>query len=251
MKNSSLSVLIPAAGRGKRLGILTRNKNKSLLMIDGKELILHSICNFRLFGIRNVIVVLGYKKNQVAKTVGNLAKLCYNPFYQKSGILDSVWRAKTQLIGRPFIFTTSDHYFHPSVLENLLNTPGKLSIVIQKKENYQDEDLKVQIENNQITKFGKKMSNTEATGEFAGMAFFDAEASTCFFKEIETFFKNGKSSYYVMDVIYSISQKCGISVNFSFCDEYSRIEIDSVRDLVQGRKLKSIEKHNPLQDLGC
>ena len=230
-------VLITAAGRGKRMGVLTRTNNKSLFLINNTPLISHIINVFKKFKFEKIFVVTGYQSEKVVKVIGNEANCVFNASYLNSGILVSIQKVRSKLQGKSFIFSPGDHFFKSNVVESLLNTSGDIRIVIQKKEEYSKDDAKVIIKNAKIIEMGKNIPEAHAMGEFTGMAYFSEKVSKIFFKEIEDLIKNGFVNAYVMDVIIRMNQKYSFPINYSYCKENSRIEIDSVSDLIHARKI--------------
>jgi choline kinase len=243
-KVKNIKVVIPAAGFGKRMGALTNSTNKALMKVGQESLIIHSLKNFRAMGLSDIIVVVGYKRNEVIKEIGSLANCIYNPFFHVSGILVSLWMAQKFLKGKKFIFSTSDHFFHKDVLKALLKQPEELRVLVQKKKLYSKEDAKVRIKNSKVIQMSKQIPPEQSNGEFAGMAYFGARASRYFFEELEDFFENGRLDSYVMDAIMEISKKKKIPIDCTICKENQRIEIDSVSDLVKARRLRLFGKYD-------
>jgi len=118
--------LITAAGLGKRFGALTKRTNKCLLHVEGKPLVVYIVEKFKKVGIKDIYVTSGYQNAVVEKYLKSSTKVIYNPFYRVSGILGSFWEARHAMAGKAFLFTTSDHFFHPSVLQNLLKKHGDI-----------------------------------------------------------------------------------------------------------------------------
>ena len=233
-----VKAFITAAGMGKRFGALTQKTNKCLLKVDGRPLISHILDKLEAAGIRDTVVVTGYQSPLIDKCVGQRAQTVFNPFYRVSGILASFWAARHSLEGRPFLFTTSDHFFHPAVLRDCLLAPSSdIRIVVQKKKRYTKEDAKVTIRGLNVLNIGKNIPVDEAQGEFGGMAYFSPRASSRFFKELQLHFEKGALGGYMMDLLTLIKQKYTMPIRYSVCSEDSRIEVDSVHDLVQARSL--------------
>ncbi len=232
-----MRALITAAGMGKRFGVLTRKTNKSLFHVDGRSLIEHLLMRLKVAGIRKIYVVTGHQHALLKKHVAASASVFYNPFYRVSGILGSFWAAREALDGKPFLFTTSDHFFHPAVLRDCLGKKADLRIVVQKKKCYTKEDAKVIIQNSKVIHLSKDIPLKNAHGEFGGMVFFSARASTRFFEELEGLFQKGDLHGYVMDILLLISRKYAMPITYSQCTEASRIEVDSVHDLIVARRM--------------
>lgn len=63
--NESTTAIILAASRGKELGKLTETKPKAMVDIAGKPLIAHIVNAYNSIGMKDIIVVRGYKKETV------------------------------------------------------------------------------------------------------------------------------------------------------------------------------------------
>lgn len=232
-----VKALITAAGLGKRFGALTKRTNKCLLHVDGKPLIVHIVEKFKKAGIKDLYVTSGYQNTVVERHLKSSAKVIYNPFYRVSGILGSFWEARHVLSGRAFVFTTSDHFFHPSVLQNLMKKDGDIKIVVQRKKNYTKEDAKVIIRGVRVIKMEKNIPVKEAHGEFCGMTYFSPRASKLFFKELKHSFEKEGLYGYMMAILLTLSHKHSIPIHYSTCQEYLRTEVDSVHDLIVARRM--------------
>ena len=66
-----MRAVVLAAGRGKRLGALTDDTPKPLLVAGGKTLVEHVLGGVAAAGIADVAVVCGYRSEQVAAFVGD------------------------------------------------------------------------------------------------------------------------------------------------------------------------------------
>ncbi|MHA1584569.1 MAG: nucleotidyltransferase family protein, partial [Promethearchaeota archaeon] len=62
---------ILAAGIGKRLAPLTDTRPKPLIPIAGKPLLQHTIEDLRDNGITEILLIVGYRKDQIIEYFGN------------------------------------------------------------------------------------------------------------------------------------------------------------------------------------
>ena len=69
-----MQALILAAGTGSRLGKHTKENTKCMLEINGKTLIQHTIEKLSNAGITKLIMVVGYKKDNLIKHLGGRYK---------------------------------------------------------------------------------------------------------------------------------------------------------------------------------
>jgi L-glutamine-phosphate cytidylyltransferase len=228
---------ITAAGLGSRFGAVTRNTNKGLLEVEEKSVLMHSLEKLQAAGIDETYVVGGYQFGQLRQRIGDVATLIFNPFYEVSGILGSFWSAQPYLKDCAFVFTTSDHFYCPTVLADCLQTEDEINIVVQQKSNYTKEDLKVILDGAEVVHMGKDLSPESAHGEFGGMAYFSQAGSQLFFRALQNMLENGQLKGYVADALMQVRTEYGVPIRYSLCHDGSRIEIDSVHDLREARKI--------------
>ena len=222
---------------GKRFGAVTRSTNKGLLVVHQQSLLLHIIRKFKEVGIQDTYVVAGYQRERLKKEVGSQATIILNPFYSVSGILGSFWMARQALKDSPFLFTTSDHYFESQVLAQCLGSCRDVCVVVQKKKRYTKEDAKVILKGDEVVAMEKDLPVKEAQGEFGGMVYFSQKGARLFFKILENTLEKAVLKGYVMDILNRMRDQHGMPIHYSLCFEGSRIEIDSVYDLIKARKL--------------
>ncbi|MDO8508452.1 MAG: nucleotidyltransferase family protein [Nanoarchaeota archaeon] len=69
-KLESLSCILLAGGRGSRLGKVTANIPKPLVRVGKYSLLEHNLFYLRDFGIKNLIISIGYKGNAIKEYLG-------------------------------------------------------------------------------------------------------------------------------------------------------------------------------------
>ena len=94
-----------AAGKGSRLGKYTKNNTKCMLEVYGKTLLERAIDALLKANIKDFIIVLGYKGDNVKKYIeeSGLDKLInityiYNDVYDTTNNIYSLYLAKDYLI---------------------------------------------------------------------------------------------------------------------------------------------------------
>ena len=66
-----MKAVIIAAGEGKRLRPITSSRPKPLIPIAGKPLLEHTILGLKNSGIKEVLLVVGYKENLIKTYFGD------------------------------------------------------------------------------------------------------------------------------------------------------------------------------------
>jgi len=75
------TAIILSGGRGERLRPLTDKIPKTLLPVKGKPIVEHAIDNFKKYGIKDIILSLGYKSEKIMSYFGNGKRFGVNISY--------------------------------------------------------------------------------------------------------------------------------------------------------------------------
>lgn len=107
-----MRAMILAAGRGERMGELTKNTPKPLLRAKGKYLIEYSIDSLKQAGIREIVINISYRADQIKAALGNGEKYGVKIFYsEEEERLETgggICKALPLLGHQPFIVMSSD-----------------------------------------------------------------------------------------------------------------------------------------------
>jgi choline kinase len=155
---------------------LTRNTPKSLLDLgDGYTLLEHQLRSIADAGIHDVSLVTGYRSEQIEAKIQAYSEfrftIVYNPVYRMANNIVSAWMGLKDL-SEPVILVNGDDLFQPSVVANLIQSPHEITMVIDRKPVYDDDDMKVVIEDDRIVDVGKELPAGTANGESIGMMLF-------------------------------------------------------------------------------
>jgi len=119
--------VILAAGDGTRLAPLTDYRPKPLVPVLGRPLIEYTIRSFAQVGIRELVIVIGYRGEMIAQEIGYKRsyglKVSYVPnSCYKGGNGTSIHAARPHLADEPFILAMADHMITAPLLGKLLET---------------------------------------------------------------------------------------------------------------------------------
>lgn len=164
--------IILAAGLGTRMYSDFPNTPKTLLPI-GDEPILQHIYN-AIEGLGDVYAVVGGKADKIEHYIEshNLPIFTvFNPFYESSNNMVSLWLALKDLRGRYNEITVinGDTWFTRKTAERLHGSKGDMVLCVSKKDVCPREDMKVYAEHDIITNLGKELDIDKAIGEFIGV----------------------------------------------------------------------------------
>jgi len=153
-----MQVLILAAGTGSRLGKYTKENTKCMLEVNGDTLIKQALEKLNEIGIEKLILVVGYKKDNLIKHIGNKYKkikieYVENTVYDKTNNIYSLYLAKDKLEEDDTILLESDLLFEKRILEKLLNDKRENLAVVDKYQIWMDGTSVTLDENDNIIGF--------------------------------------------------------------------------------------------------
>lgn len=192
---NQVKAIILSAGFDEQLLPLTQDRPKSMLDIAGKSLLERQIETLSRCGIRDVIVVRGYKKEAIQ--LPNIR--CYdNDDFAKGYILSSLFRVKHELEGRCLLLY-GDILFDQTIVEKLLKSSGDLSLVVDRAWKDQRPETRPQafppelvitdsVPRNgyrflpstrpaRVRQIGRTLDPARANGEFIGMALLSSRGA--------------------------------------------------------------------------
>ena len=229
--------LIAAAGLSTRLQDLSDRRNKVLADLGGETLLSTILTSFEQCGVADPVVVAGYDARAVRQACAGRARCVLNPFYEHYGILGSVWLARTDLDGRPFVFTTGDHYFAlPRFRAFLADQPEADVLVDVELKVCDEEDMKVFLNHSgKLRTMSKTFYPGPVLGEFTGAVRFSAEGSTQLFDTLEKYVWQHGVQGYLADVLCALHRKWELAFHLS--SDHHRVEVDFPCDLTRACQL--------------
>ena len=180
-----MKIIILAAGRGTRLMPLTRNTPKPLIDIgNGYTLLERQLDGIMESGVVDeVILVIGYLSEQIEAKVkkihedGLKIKTIYNPFFDVSNNLISLWLAMSEMT-TDFMITNGDNLFDPEIFSELVsNHNNGIALAISKKEHYDTDDMKVSLSSGYLTEVNKTILTANTDAESPGLAIVKGDLS--------------------------------------------------------------------------
>lgn len=109
--------LIPAAGMGERLGPIALAIPKELLMVGDKACIEHVVEAFKIAGITEIVIVVGWRKHALLDYFGSGNRLDVNITYvvqdERDGLAKAVECGKKAINNDSFAVILGDNFFYP------------------------------------------------------------------------------------------------------------------------------------------
>jgi choline kinase len=173
-----MKLIILAAGKGERLMPLTRNTPKPLLDLgNGYTLLEEQMRAVEASGVvAEIVLVIGYLAAQVEAKLqfhrdnGLCLRTVYNPFYEVSNNLMSLWLARHEMTG-DFMVTNGDNLFTPEVFRGLAAENGDgITLSVSPKTVFDPDDMRVSLEAGAVQRVSKQLADAVSHAESPGLA---------------------------------------------------------------------------------
>lgn len=233
MENDIIAIVM-AAGKGTRM----KSKNSKLVQkIYGKEIVKRAVENAQKAGVRDIVAVVGYKKEEVMKVLGDNIKYAYQD--EMLGTGHAVMQAKEYLKGKKgkvLVLNGDVPLIRPETLNKLIEKSIEnkefatlLTAIYDDPTGYgrivRDEGGNIEgiVEEKDTTEEQKKITEINA-----GIYCFDIEALLDALEKITP--NNKQGEYYITDVI-QIMNDSGLKTGAVLVEDNT--EILGINDRVQ------------------
>jgi choline kinase len=235
--------VILAAGMAKRLRPLTDTKPKCLLKVGNRTLLERTVRAMQQAGIKEFVVVTGYRGEMIREFLENLDYLdkptftfLHNTDYEHNNNIYSLWMAGEVVRGKDFLLMDSD----------ILCDPAAVVAIAQQQEPAlalnrhacSEEEIKVIVDaDNHITEINKTCNPADAIGESVGIEKMTAEYSEAIYKELDQMIvKEG-----LIDIFYERAFERLIPQGHTFkvvdTTNYFSYELDTPEDFQRAQEL--------------
>lgn len=227
---------------GKRLGELTKGNTKCMVEVNGMRLIDRMLTQLTTRGLSRVVIVVGYKKEELMAHIGhrynNRLKIEYvhNDIYDKTNNIYSLALAKQYMLEEDTLLLESDLIFDDSMLDLIIGDPYPNLALVAKYETWMDGTMVRISEDNDIMSFipkkAFKYSEIEHYYKTCNIYKFSREFSTTqYVPFLEAYSKAmGNNEYYeqVLRVLTALDRSDLKALPITTEKWY---EIDDVQDL--------------------
>ena len=199
-----MRAILLAAGRGTRISRMIEPIPKCTRPIKNVPLIRHTVEMLVEKGM-DITVCVGYKKEQIYKALeGMKVDFVYNPFYDVTNIIASLWFAKQFLQGELLILN-ADVFFSPEILTLILNDSRDNVLAIDKTRIELGDYFFKTSDNGCLRKYGKELPLRERSGEYVGIAKLSSSFVPVFNQRLDKLIDMQQHDKWWENVIYSFT----------------------------------------------
>lgn len=231
--------LILAAGTGSRLHPITLKHPKALFSLDGRTTILQRMVGLlrQLDEGAEIVVICGFQRRLLQEQVSGVSWI-YNPFYEVTNSLGSLWFAR-QYLNQEVTILNGDIVMSEDLVRQVVTRSTDRPMVLMDS-SIKNGDYNVQEDNGKVVVMSKAL--TTYTGEYAGVTKLDAAAARALGKQICEMAEDGRYTTWYEDALVQMIFERNFSLYTYDIAQYEWTEVDSVDDLMYAKRIHEKER---------
>ena len=238
-----MKAIILSAGQGSRLLPLTQDRPKCLLQIGPRTLLEWQGRPIPPCGIADIAGGIGFKAELMEAELARLARPglrirpIFNPFYKVADNLGSCWLAREEMDG-DFLLVNGDTLFETALLRQVLaSPPADITVTVDRKPAYDEDDMKVRREGTRLVAIGKKLALDTVNAESIGMLLFRGKGPALFRAAVERTMRTPEgAAVWYLQVIHALAQSERIETALIEGLRWGEVDfppdLDAVREMV-------------------
>jgi len=185
-----MKAIILSAGQGSRLGHLVDERPKCLIDFSGRTLLDRQLDTLEANGVREAVVVTGFHDDRVEEALakrsgGPNVRTIFNPFYKVADNTGSLYMARKELAGDCLVWNGDTLVSNALMRRVISNDRQGICVTIDRKDSYDDDDMKVVEEGGRLKAIGKRLALSTVNAESIGLLAFRAGGAERFRTAIE------------------------------------------------------------------
>jgi len=236
--------IILSAGQGSRLGHMVDDKPKCLIDFGGRTLLDRQLDTLESNGVDEAVVVTGFHDELVNEAIarrsgGPRIRTIYNPFYKVADNLGSLFMAREELAGDCLVWN-GDTLVSDSLMARVVaNARPGICVTIDRKDGYDDDDMKVVVDDDgRLRAIGKRLS-AGVNGESIGLLAFRDGGAERFREAIERDIRTPEgTTIWYLRVIHHLAEQSEVWTLDIEGEEWGEVDfppdVERARELVAG-----------------
>jgi L-glutamine-phosphate cytidylyltransferase len=248
-------VVILNAGRGMRLHPFTDTVPKCLIEIGGRTILEQQISILYRCGLKEVVIVTGYRENKIRERLRLAAldrnvRYIYNPDFDTSENLVSLWAAKAELSDSDCLILNGDTLIEPDIIRTKCEQAATYPVTLasDSKAVYDADDMKLHLDGDRVVRIGKATCAQNAKGEAIGLSRVSRRGGTLLTAVLDKMVatEKGRQSHY--PAAYQMLADMG-AVGCSMINTPSWFEIDCPADLELAHRQVAAMQYSPIANV--
>ena len=223
-----MKAILLAAGKGSRISKNIPNIPKSALDVAGIPLIVRTIEMLIKHNIE-ITIVVGYQHKVIENLIqkGNYhVNIVYNPFFDVTNSIGSLWMAKDFIVEDDFIIANADVFWEEQILNQIIQEKDPV-FMLSDRTRAEDGDYFFLVQEGRIVKYGKELDKEQRNCEYVGIAFIKKSFIKKFKNRLLEMVERQEHNCWWENVLYSFTDEqpiYSIDVDGKFWAEVDFIE---------------------------
>jgi choline kinase len=236
-----MKAIILSAGQGSRLGHLVDDKPKCLIEFNGRTLLDRQLDTLEACGVHEAVVVTGFHDELVNEAIarrsgGPTVRTIYNPFYKVADNTGSLFMARDELGGDCLVWNGDTLVSRELMRRVVANDRSGICVTIDRKESYDEDDMKVVEEGGRLTAIGKRLPLDRVNAESIGLLAFRSGGAEQFREAIDRAMRTPEgTTIWYLRVIHQLAQSADVRTLDINGEEWG--EVDFPADVEAAREL--------------
>lgn len=233
-------IIMPAAGRSLRLARLTRERPKSLLAVENKPILGHSLGILNRRGFRRLTLVVGYLREQIEEAFGtrygNL-QISYaaNPLFAESEHGWSLFCAYEQwrINPSPVVFMDADILYDPAMIDRVMTCGFDNVMLVDETLQTADREDELVLGREDVVsglRRGRVDGHADFVGGFVGINRLSARFMDDLFQFMKGFFEENGKMYKYERVFDAFIRAAGARVHYLQTGDLAWINVNHEAD---------------------
>lgn len=235
-----MKAILMVAGVGSRISQYIDQKAKCMVDIGGCSLIRNTVSMLIENDIK-VSVVTGYRKNDVVEELRGLdVDFYFNPFYESTNSICSLWFAREQIDEDDLIIANGDVYWGPDVLREVLLENRDVAMLADSTRGIEGDYL-FKYDHDKLIKFGKGLPAEDISGEYVGISRIGTTFQKAFLEKMDALIWQKKHNLWWEDILYSFIPERDIYVHDIAGKFWAEVDvIEDYRRILEYRKAHNL-----------
>lgn len=224
------------AGKGTRLQPLTLKHPKSMFRLDKDTTVIKRMVNLikRFDEEADIVVVTGHMHKSIEEDLEGVVYV-YNPFYEVTNSIASLWFAKEHLNADNVVLIDGDIVMSESLIKEVVCQPVERPTVLLDSSIKTDGDYNVEVSGEHVLVMSKDLDSYY--GEYAGLTKLDAKSAQLMKVEMENMIEEGYYDQWYENVLVQLIFKDDFQLYYKDIADYEWTEVDCVSDLIHAKNI--------------
>ncbi len=238
MTDRTLTPLLLAAGRGRRLRPFTDHSPKCMIEVGGKSLLVRHLEAFAALGLTEAAIVVGYEHQQIRRLgreyAGVKIRYVFNEQFERGSILSL--RVGLSEIAQGGIVMDADVLYERAVLERLVEAPFDCGFLLDETAEETGEEMMLGARDGRVLAIDRRVGDGwDAAGEGVGFFKIGPNAVQTLKANIDQLVALGRDDVEYEVALNALIQR--VPAGYVQVGDLAWTEIDFAHDLDRAQKL--------------